>query len=164
VDYTRLKPGADVGKLHAELAAAALPVTSVRGPYLAGDIVVSMSRELDAMEVQDMDAVIELHDGRKRKPRSINAVYTDLAALSGAQKGNIWSYLMQPVDGIARWRHANREATWNAAAVGTAAPAGSTLEDHERALTATFWCLEHPDDFVEPEWDPTINVPGDELA
>src|SRR5262245_39240657 len=99
MDYSRSKPGADVGRLRDELAAAALPVDYVRGPDAEGMILVVMTRELDALEVQEMDDVITAHDGRPRKPRTIDAVYTDLAALSGPQKADIWQYLTQPVNG-----------------------------------------------------------------
>ena len=164
MDYTRSKPGADVGRLRDELAAAALPVVQVRGPDQAGDIVVTMSVDLDALELETMDNVIDAHDGRKRQPRTIDAVYTDLAALTGQQKANIWQYLTQPVDGKQRWRQSNDGALWNAANVGNFAPAGGALQDQSRALTGTFWCIEHPSDFVNPPFDPSINVPGDEVA
>jgi len=141
-----------------------LPVATVYGPDALDEIVIRTTRDLTPAEITTQDGVVAKHDGRPRKPRTIDAVYTDLAALSGVQKANIWTYLTQPVAGKQRWRQSNRDGLWNAASVGNSAPVGGALQDQSRALSGTFWCIEHPTDFVHPTWDPSINVPGDELA
>jgi len=165
VDYLRSKPGADVGKLHAELAAAALPVTSVRGPDAEGNIVVTMSRELDPMEVGGMDAVIDMHDGRKRKPRVLYAIWQDIGALSGSQKNNIATDLFGGTPPkVSQDTGPNAPVLLTLSDLQKMAALSTADKQSAQRSAISIFTLDNPTYLVHPPFDPSINVPGDELA
>ncbi|RJQ24609.1 hypothetical protein C4577_07510 [Candidatus Parcubacteria bacterium] len=99
----------------------------------------------------------------ERRARTLLAIYNDLNALSGAQKTAIWNDLTSgnPVklstnigpaaDGIFLiWR--------------TAVNTTTAFTADMKLTAATFYTRDNPNYLVNPSFDPSINIPGDELV
>jgi hypothetical protein len=171
--YQYLKPYATLSnhQLLAECTAAGLPVTDVQ---TVGDeaetIHVVTSRDLMPAEKMTLDSLVEAHDGRPRRARSVFAIYADLSALTNAQQDAIladlqlaaplstppkWTTLRPPQDGPAfvAWWAATRLA-------------GATAAEKRQAggIIASMFAQQEPKYLVAPAFAPAINIPGDEVA
>lgn len=165
--YPITKPFAqmDSAKLKTELTAAGLPVTDVQGGAIGSDQwTIVTSRDLTPAEVATMEGIVAAHDGRTRHPRTLFAIRADLNALSAGQKTAVWSDLSG--GSPPKWA---LDAGRNAAAIAAiewaaTVPAGITAAERTEARLrlAAMYVQDNPAYLVNPAFDPTINVPGDE--
>lgn len=97
----------------------------------------------------------------KRRARLLRLVLADLNALSAAQKTNIWNDFISGTP--SKWQmDAGPRSTdvFTAALIGTHASGG--LQQQMRLLAVAAYVLDNPAYLVNPAFDATINVPGDE--
>jgi len=105
-------------------------------------------------------------DGRslfKMVLRPLQDIALDLAALTSKQRGKIEAWLLESVPwgegNLYRWMTSGNEALW-----ASAQSLGGAGSEAVLTTTAALWCREHPRDFVNPPYDPSINIPGAEPA
>jgi len=165
MDYPRNKPGADVGRLHGELVAEGLPIEYVRGPDASGVIIVTTTVDLDALEIDTMDDVIAKHDGRKRQPRVLYAIWKDIGALSGAQKQNIANDLFSgDPPKVTQDTGVNAPDLLILWTLQNSVSLSTTDKQSAQRSAMSIYTLDNPKYLVHPPFDPTINVPGDEVV
>lgn len=100
-----------------------------------------------------------------RAPRTLAGIYGDLKALTAAQKTNVWADLAAGTPP----KYLTDEGP-NAAAIGVldwaATDAGATgaALTAARLRIAAAYCQDNPGYLVQPPFDPSINVAGDQPA
>jgi hypothetical protein len=116
-----------------------------------------------AAQIQQGDALAMTFDLGDRGPRPLYAIYTDLQALSIAQKAEVWADLSsgQP-------KKYFLDAGPNAAAIlvldwaaNDSGATGPALNGAKLRLMA-FYVQDNPDYLVRPSFDPGIVIPGDQ--
>lgn len=107
--------------------------------------------------------VIQAHDGTPRRPRPLYAIYADLNALSNAKKTAVWNDLSS---GTPKKYLAGSGD--NAAAIGaldwavTDSGASGAALTAARLRIAAAYVQDYPGYLVNPGFDPSIAVSGDE--
>lgn len=96
----------------------------------------------------------------ERKPRLPRAILADLNALSAAQKTSIRNDLNSGTP--PKWQLAASPAVWACAPVFRNAT--GSLQTEAAMVAVAFYCIEVPNYLVQPAFDPTINIPGDQQA
>lgn len=97
--------------------------------------------------------------------RTLIAIRADLASLTNTQKNNIWTDITS--GSPPKW---STDAGSNAAALAvlTLLGASSTLSAADvleaKLRGVAMYCQDNPTYLVNPSFDPTINVPGDQVA
>lgn len=121
-----------------------------------------------AQQVSAADSVVQATDPRPRTTRTVLTIYNDLVALTSTQKINIWNFLTGvlpvaspapitqdtgsgSVEIFALWRRVVNETGLSAA----------VLTDI-KTQAAAIYAWDNPRAFVQPSWDTTINVAGDQ--
>lgn len=149
------KVNVDLAKLQAECVAAALPVERIDGGALGSpDFFVITTRDLTAPEVATLNGIVAAHDGRARRKRFLNSILADITALSGPKQTAVWNDLNS--GNPAKWRTlSSDQAVWVKASQAT-----TTLL--EKQVAVAFFVRENVKYLVNPAFDPSINIPGDE--
>src|SRR5262245_2149548 len=103
--------------------------------------------------------------GGARVPRPLWQIYQDVAALSAAQKTNVWNDLNSGTPKKYLKAVGPNAAAVNALdwAITMTAPTGAALQSAQQRIMAMA-CQDYPDYLVHPAFDPSINVSGDEPA
>lgn len=162
-DYVyQMANGYNSDKLHAEVAASGLPgFEGVLGD--AGGVVLRFAADLTAAQKTTLDGVVAAHDPRPRRKRTIHAIYTDIGALTSAKQTAVWNDLN--AGSPPKWA---LDAGPNAAAIvaihWSAANSGATaanVNDARRRLAAAY-VQDNVTYLLNPAFDPTISIPGEE--
>lgn len=160
--------GISAGFLYADLLAAGFPIAEggVAGPTSTFQVRVTTTRDLTPAEQTQVGVIVAAHDARPRQPRTIFAIRQQLNTLTNGQKTAIWTNLSAGTPPL--WA---LDAGPNAAAIaaiewGATVPAGVTAAEktEARLRLAAMYVQDNPRYLVNPAFDPTINVAGDEPA
>lgn len=173
--YQYTKPYAQLqeDKLKSECIAAGLPVTDVQRLGDEGEtIFVITNRELTPAEVTTLDGLVAAHDGRPRKTRRLYDIYTDLnpaapsPKITAAQLNTVWTDLTSGTP-----PKLSLDVGMNAASIfvmhflGATVAGLTTAEKNEAKRRAiAFYCQDNVNYLVNPAFDPSINIPGDEVV
>jgi hypothetical protein len=101
-------------------------------------------------------------------PRKLDAIVSDLDALNTTQKANLGDWITEtiPLPGGRqgqRWRTSDKADVWVAFRVAPFLTGAAPMQVRLTGVAAM--CRdEQPEMLVHPSWDPSINVPGWELA
>ena len=155
------------GRLVIELMAAGVPSPGFSAPMNA-DLITAPSATVfagDAADDATVNAAIAAHDGTIRKPRTLLAIYTDIAALNGGQKTNVWADLSSgsPAKYLT---DAGADAASIACldwAVRFSGLGVAALSDAKLRLAAIY-CRDNPKYLTHPAFDATVNIAGDQPA
>lgn len=153
-----------------EVAAAGLPPCQVFGSNFpspgkpAQFVELRFDPPLDAAQEAQLNGVVAAHvPNVPRRPRLLFAIWTDLGALTAAQKTAIWADLSA---GNPPKFTQDRGANASSLLVLFTLQQLGGLSVSDKALckqsAAAIFCLDNPAYLVHPAFDPTLNVPGDE--
>lgn len=100
-----------------------------------------------------------------RIARQIQAIVSDLAALTSTQQSEIWSQFTSGTPPL--WQTdagplANLLQAWIGTALDLGLPGAALVKAKARAVA--IYTVDNPAWLVNPAWDATINVPGDQPA
>jgi hypothetical protein len=166
--YTNPCPaGAREDLVLASATGAGLPAVYVNGQgNPTASLTVFMSRDLTSAEQTTLANIVSAATPpAPRVPRTLVAIYTDLQALTAAQKTSVWTDLSSgtPRKYLAG---AGRNAAAIAALDWAATDSGATGNalTAARLRVAAMWCQDNPTYLVNPDFLPAVNVPGDQVA
>lgn len=78
-------------EIHDDLTAVGLPIKSV---VKAGDNYTPVwTRTLSPAEQTQANAILAQYDGRPKRPRALNSIVNDIAALTNAQQMQLFRYI-----------------------------------------------------------------------
>lgn len=118
-----------------------------------------------AGQIAQADAIVQAHDGRPRRARLPEDIVDALKALTTAQKNAVWADITAG-GAAAKWRvhrgpHTSLICTQHSLATATGTSAADVLDAKIHGVA--YYCLDNPTYLVNPAFDPSINVPGDEV-
>lgn len=160
--YVRNKPGANLGSLQAELIAAGVPVEYINGS--GSDVMIVTTRDLTNPEQVTLTNIVAAHDGRPRTARALYLIYGDLLALSVAKKSSVWADISA---GNPRkyftgtGRNVAAIAAIDALIANVTTMTAPQLTD-SRLRLVSMYVQDNPKYLVNPAFDATINISGDE--
>lgn len=100
-----------------------------------------------------------------RKPRKLIDIRSDLLALTGSQKTNIWNNFTSGSPPL--WATdfgPNFADIFILQLFGSSTGISPVDSSEAKIRTLAFYCQNNPTYLVNPSFDPSINVPGDQLA
>lgn len=160
-DYVKDPVRPDV--LQQEAVAAAVPVDHV--DVQPPNVQVYTTRDLTPAEKTTLDNVVAAHDGRPRQKRTLYKIFADIKALSTQQYNHLWADANSTLDGVSKYLTSKGV---NAAAIFSmdwTAQLGSTAggqQSNARTSILSMYVQDNPSYAVNPSFDTSINVPGDE--
>jgi hypothetical protein len=144
----------DLAGMAAALAAAGLPVESVSGSPDAGTVTVRTTRDLTGPEETTLHGTVASYDGRPRRKRTLLVILTAIKALSSPKQTAVWNDVLSGTP--PKWQTmSSDQAVWVTAALATTTAT-------QKQVAVAFFVRENVNYLVNPAFDPTINVPGDE--
>jgi len=184
IDIIKLSQQLIAAKLSGDVEVVTAPSTTDAGPTTYhtrssdGAIVrVCWSAPPTAQQTSQADAIVQAYDPRPRKPRTMYAIASDIFALSGSlptpaagtQKAHVIADLFTGslAAGAQKWQ---QDPGPNAAAMSavyaaiTASNGLATFNAAQQLIMAAMYVQDNPTYLVNPAFDATINVPGDQLA
>jgi hypothetical protein len=165
-DYPYNRANVSYDRLRDELVAAGLPIDYINAGALGtNDFVIFTTRDLTDAEKVRIQAILDAHDPRPRRPRDVFAIYRDLSALTAAaqdpivtdmQLGSLtgrWTTIKPPQDGAAA------AFRWSAASLS-----GVSVGEKRQAAgwIIALYLQQHPAYLKNNPVSPTVNIPGDE--
>jgi hypothetical protein len=174
--YPYSRANVNYDRLRDELVAAGLPIDYINAGALGtNDFYVFTSRDLTDAEKARLQAILDVHDPRPRRPKNIFSLLRDLkgqtagvvgltatqadVVIISLQLGSLsgrWTSLQPPQDGAACVAH------WAATSL-KGADAADKREAGLRILA--MYIQQNPRYLVNPTFDPAVaglNIPGDE--
>lgn len=114
-------------------------------------------------QITSITPVVVNFDARMRVSRTLLAIYTDLANLTNTQKNNVWADLASGTP--AKYLTDSGSSAGSIAcldwAVRFSGLATAAITDAKLRIAAIY-CQDNPNYLVQPAFDNTINVPGDQ--
>lgn len=151
-------------RLQAEIASAG--IVGCTGVYTSfPNFFIGFDRNLTASQKTQLDGVVAAHDGRPRKLRTLFAIRADLNALTAARKTAVWNDINS--GSPPKWA---LDVGVNAGAISAiewgATTAGGTVavQTEARLRLVAMFCQDNPRYLVNPAFDSSINIAGDEVA
>lgn len=95
-----------------------------------------------------------------RKSRLPNDILADLFSLTDLQRDAIRTDINSGTP--SKWRLSASPVVWAEAPIFRNAPVGSDLRKESLCMALVFYCIENPNYLVNPSFDATINISGDE--
>ena len=153
-----------LGELQTLILAAGLPVEYINGDPDNNQIQVVFSRELTSPEQAVVAGLVSTYDGRPRRKRKPYDIYTQIGALTATQKLNISNDLFggSPPKFTQDIGDDSPDllVLWTLQQTGGLSTADKNLV---KQAAATIYCRDNPKYLVNPSFDTSINIPGDEL-
>lgn len=165
--YEYQKDSVDAGKLLVEFTDVGIPVAigGVSWDVATQRIILTTDRNLTAQEEIVVSNIITAHDSRPKHKRTIFSIRVELNALSAAKKNAVWNDINS--GNPPKW---SLDAGPNAAAIAAiefsaTSVAGITAAEktEARLRLVAMYIQDNPKYLVNPSFDPTINVPGNEV-
>jgi hypothetical protein len=150
--------------IHDALAFAGIPTIGVSlSPDNALPVIVTYAQSVTDIQLDQAEAIVANYGDVPRVKRAGYLIYGDLQALTNAQKTAVWTDLSEGSP-----RKYLRDAGPNAAAIAAldwsandSGAVGASLTSARMRIAAAY-VQDNPTYLVQPAFDPTINVAGDQ--
>lgn len=140
-----------------------LPISGLS--FTSTGIVPTWTVEPTQTQIDLFDSVVASYDLRPHRPRSLWDIRQNLNALSAAKKTAIWNDINSGTP--PKWALERTDASYGIAAIEFSATsvAGITAAERTEARLrlVAMYIRGNPRYLVNPAFDPTINIPGDEV-